>query len=276
MRFVIFFALLRKTRKTGAVSIAPPKRLASSIAHWRRAATAFALLTVAACAQSGAPKTALPKTAPADVAQQALQHQRESLEKQRRSLTMQLGEPIDAKIQFADSDFLLPSSPEPEAACLPVAVDEVETTIQTAAKKNALSTALIKAVIKQESGFRPCAVSPKGAQGLMQLTPETAKQMHLADPFDPDKNIEAGAAYLKQMLDRYKGDLRLALVAYNAGPARADQPKTAADNAIAYPLETQNYVAGVFAQLGITQWDETEKNTTAATPPSSAKPSTPQ
>jgi soluble lytic murein transglycosylase-like protein len=232
------------------------------------------LLATAARAQSSTPKTAPAKTATADAAQQALQHQRESLDKQRRSLTTQLGEQIDAKTQFVDSDFLLPPTPEPDVSCLPVTAEEVETSIQTAAKKNTLSTALIKAVIKQESGFRPCAVSPKGAQGLMQLMPETAKQMHLADPFDPDKNIEAGAAYLKQMLDRYKGDLRLALVAYNAGPARADQPKTPADNAVAYPLATQNYVAGVFAQLGITQWAETQQNASAATSPSpSAKPS---
>jgi soluble lytic murein transglycosylase-like protein len=236
------------------------------------------LLATLAHAQSTAPQQPEPSKSPSvGASQQSLQRQRESLEKQRRSLTTQLGEQADSKTEFADSDFLLPASPEPDPSCLPVAAEEVETSIEAAAKKNTLSTALIKAVIKQESGFRPCAISAKGALGLMQLMPDTAKQMHLADPFNPDQNIAAGSAYLKQMLDRFKGDLRLALVAYNAGPARADQPKTSADSTtIAYPLETQNYVAGVFAQLGITQWDETKKlPPAAASSPSSAKPSKP-
>jgi hypothetical protein len=102
--------------------------------------------------------------------------------------------------------------------------------------------------MKQESGFKPCAVSVRGAQGLMQLMPATAGLLHVENPFDPEQNVQAGAAFLKQLLGRYKGDLRLALVAYNAGPLRADQPANAP-----YPLETQNYLASIFAQLGMGQ-----------------------
>jgi len=102
--------------------------------------------------------------------------------------------------------------------------------------------------MKQESGFKPCAVSVRGAQGLMQLMPATADLLHVADPFDPQQNVEGGAAFLKQLLGRYKGDLRLALVAYNAGTLRADQPANTP-----YPAETQNYLASIFAQLGINQ-----------------------
>jgi hypothetical protein len=80
----------------------------------------------------------------------------------------------------------------------------------------------------------------------MQLMPATARELHVTNVFDPSQNVQAGAAYLKQLLGRYKGDLRLALVGYNAGPGRADQ---ATDSA--YPLETQNYVANILKDLGI-------------------------
>ena len=120
--------------------------------------------------------------------------------------------------------------------------------IAAAAKKQSLDPALLRAVMKQESGFKPCAVSVRGAQGLMQLMPATAGLLHVEDPFDPEQNVQAGAAFLKQLLGRYKGDLRLALVAYNAGTLRADQPANAP-----YPLETQNYLASIFAQLGMSQ-----------------------
>ncbi len=81
-----------------------------------------------------------------------------------------------------------------------------------------LEEALIKAVIKVESDYQPRIVSRKGAQGLMQLIPETAKDLKVANPFDPYENIRGGSEYLRMMLDLFNNDVELALAAYNSGP----------------------------------------------------------
>ena len=90
--------------------------------------------------------------------------------------------------------------------------------IREYANRYRLDEALIKAVIKVESDYRPYIVSSKGAQGLMQLIPATARSLNVKDPFDPAENIRGGSLYLRLMLDRFDGDLELALAAYNAGP----------------------------------------------------------
>jgi soluble lytic murein transglycosylase-like protein len=191
----------------------------------------------------------------AATAEQSLKKQQDSLDQQRASLHQQLsGEAIGARGKAADPTtepaayFIDPLPALPQADCERLDKTNVESLIAAAAKKQSIEPALLRAVMKQESGFKPCAVSVRGAQGLMQLMPATADLLHVSDPFDPEQNVQAGAAFLKQLLSRYKGDLRLALVAYNAGTLRADQPANAP-----YPLETQNYLASIFAQLGMSQ-----------------------
>ena len=115
--------------------------------------------------------------------------------------------------------------------------------ITKAADKFKLDSALIKAVIKAESNFNHRAVSPVGAQGLMQLMPATAADLKVEDSFHPEKNIEGGARYLRYLINTYKGDLTLALAAYNAG-----EKAVAKYNYNVPPYrETQNYVKRVFS-----------------------------
>jgi soluble lytic murein transglycosylase-like protein len=135
--------------------------------------------------------------------------------------------------------------PPPLPNCPPMAESETESLIRASAGRNGLNPVLIKAVIRQESGFKPCVISEKGAMGLMQVMPETAQTLGTKDPFDPAENIDAGARYLKQMLTRFKGDIRLALAAYNAGPEKVDGPKPAVPDI----AETRDYVQSITAAL---------------------------
>ena len=114
---------------------------------------------------------------------------------------------------------------------------EFDTLITTAAQKYDLDPALLKAMVQAESNFSPTAVSPVGAKGLMQLMDGTAQQLGVADAFDPVENIEGGARFIQQLLQRYKGDEVLALAAYNAGPGAVDRW-----NGLPPYQETQIYV----------------------------------
>ena len=99
----------------------------------------------------------------------------------------------------------------------PAAVGDLERLAEEAARRHGLDPALVRAVVAVESGFQPQAVSPKGAKGLMQLMPATARELGVADPFDAAANLDGGSRYLRSLLARYEGDLAKALAAYNAG-----------------------------------------------------------
>jgi len=122
----------------------------------------------------------------------------------------------------------------------------VEKSIQQAAAKYNLSPELIRSVIRAESNFQAEAVSPAGAKGLMQLMPETAKELGVTNPFDIQQNIDGGARYLRQMLDRFGGDLKRALAAYNAGPGAVEQY-----NGDVPFSETRQYVQRVLRYAGL-------------------------
>jgi soluble lytic murein transglycosylase-like protein len=128
--------------------------------------------------------------------------------------------------------------------CDPLPASEVDSLVSDAAKRQDLDEAVLRGVMQQESAFRPCAVSPKGAMGLMQLMPATATESGVSNPFDPAANVEAGAKLLKELLTRYGGNLPLALGAYNAGPSKVDS-----DGAVPNIPETQEYVKRILSVL---------------------------
>lgn len=107
--------------------------------------------------------------------------------------------------------------PAAPAAATPSASDGLNAVVESIAAQNSLNPQLIHSVIKVESNYNPNAVSPKGALGLMQLIPATARRFGVTDVFDPVENIQGGARYLKYLLDLYNNDISLALAAYNAG-----------------------------------------------------------
>ena len=114
---------------------------------------------------------------------------------------------------------------------------DIDTAIEQAAARHNVDPDLVRAVVKVESNFNPNAVSRKGAMGLMQLMPSTARQLKVKNPFDPEQNVDAGVRQLKQLLDNYGGDVKLTLAAYNAGAGAV-----ARSSGVPHYAETQNYV----------------------------------
>jgi soluble lytic murein transglycosylase-like protein len=120
--------------------------------------------------------------------------------------------------------------------------DEFDPIINTLSSEYGVDKSLVKAVIQAESGYNPNAVSPKGASGLMQLMPETARDLKVSNTFDPTDNIRGGVRYLRFLLDTFKGDVSLALAAYNAGLAKVSKY-----GGIPPYEETRNYVSRVLS-----------------------------
>jgi len=126
-----------------------------------------------------------------------------------------------------------PSAPTDNSQNLPAVIDAIS-------GRHHLDPDLVNSVIHAESGFNPRAVSRKGAQGLMQLMPQTASQLGVRNAFDPGANVEGGTKYLRELLERYNFDMIKALAAYNAGPQRVEQY-----HGVPPYYETQVYVARI-------------------------------
>src|ERR1700722_9888167 len=161
-------------------------------------------------------------------AQQARAAMAASIAKQRASVEQQIKSIKSPAPPAIPSPFAVPvqgfTVPPPAAfACEPVAQPELSKMIDNVAREHSVDAALVREVARQESGFHACAVSPKGAEGLMQLMPATQTQLQVQNPFSAEQSLEAGSKLLKQLLDRYHGDLSQALSAYNAGPGTVDR-----------------------------------------------------
>lgn len=189
----------------------------------------------------GAEEAAKPKEPPKPV--NSFERQRMSVERQVQGIRENFPAPFGG--QPATVVASSASAPAPPVDCPPVTAAAVKPIIDREATKQKVDAGLVRAVVEAESAYSPCAVSPVGAMGLMQLMPATAESLQVTDPYDPNQNITAGTQYLKQMLERYGGDIAKALAAYNAGPARVD----AAGGVPAIP-ETQEYVRKIMGKIG--------------------------
>jgi soluble lytic murein transglycosylase-like protein len=150
--------------------------------------------------------------------------QEASIEKQRASVRAQEAASAARTPSFFTAGMPVSDAPPvPEFICEPAPAGQINDVVDAGARRSGLDANLVRAVVRKESAFNPCATSIKGAQGLMQLMPSVQMQFGVTDPYDPGQNVDAGTRLLKQLLDQYGGDLARALGAYNAGSARVDK-----------------------------------------------------
>jgi soluble lytic murein transglycosylase-like protein len=122
----------------------------------------------------------------------------------------------------------------------------IDNAVSIASKKYGIDESLIKSIIKVESNFNPSCTSSAGAKGLMQLMPENCRDLKVGDPFNIEENIDGGTRHIKEYLDKYNGDVEMALMAYNGGPGRMSRRGVKSiEDIYKMPKETQNYVPKV-------------------------------
>ena len=183
---------------------------------------------------------------PLDLQRQSVALMRQGVQAQQASVKRQV-QTVRRDLPAAAPTSFPPLAPTPASwppACAPVPADTLDDIVRESSEREGVANTLVRAVIAQESAAYPCAVSAKGARGLMQLMPQVGEHLGVTNAFDPQQNVAAGTKLLKQLMDRYNGDVRLALSAYNAGPARVDQ----AGGVPAIP-ETQHYVETILQHL---------------------------
>jgi soluble lytic murein transglycosylase-like protein len=227
-----------------SAQVAPPAPAAPP-ADKRPAAQSPAATTQSAASTPSTPQSQDGK-APDQAAVQS--SMADSLAKQRVAAMKQIAAVMGKAPTPAASFFTVPwvETPVPFSSppCDPMPAADLDKLVEQNSQQEGVKAELIRAVIAEESGARPCAVSWKGAQGMMQLMPATSEQFGVKDPFDPKQNVEAGTKLLKQLLTKYNNDVNLALAAYNAGEGRVDK-----DGAVPQIPETQNYVNDIQSKL---------------------------
>ena len=266
----------------------PTVNLSAESAQIRRL---LLLLPLLGCALAAAPNVELPSRRLPEAPQTSLEKQQASvrlqmsriaeagsrrvrqssqaiLERQRAAIEKQLNA-VERQMQAVRPEravYTAAARPVVEASwagpanqeCQRIPPTKISNYLEQVAKRESLDPDLLHVVIAQESSFFPCAVSHKGAMGMMQLMPATAADLGVVNPLDAEENIDGGARYLSYLLERFGGDLRLALAAYNAGP-------TSVENYRGVPPfpETVNYVSRILRRLPA----ETGKPAPRSTPP---------
>lgn len=169
-------------------------------------------------------------------------------------------EPVSAQVPA-------PASATTTQPAVPAAKVDLDQLVRDASSKRQIDPDFINSVIKAESNFHPRAVSPKGAQGLMQLMPDTAARLGVNDPFDPRANVEAGTAYLSELLTLYNNDPIKALAAYNAGAHRVEQY-----HGVPPYRETRAYIARIVKDFNAKKLAQMKAAKTQAAAPAAKKP----